>query len=91
MVLLLLLRRFKDINICLIIEMNNKIVLDVGVVGGLFIEEFATDRPLPGIPTEEDRKLNQVPSVRTVNTGWTRVVNKRRSRYRRNGGWIGTN
>jgi len=66
------------------------------VVGARFLEEVAPNRPLPGIPPADGKVYIPLDMIRTRgpyrddDDGWTKVVNKRARRYRRNGGWVGS-
>jgi hypothetical protein len=65
------------------------------VVGYRFREDTVHNRPLPGIPSAEGKfyiPLDMIPRrpYRDDDDGWTKVVNKRSRRYRRNGGWVGS-
>jgi hypothetical protein len=67
---------------------NTYVEPNARVIGALFAEEIVINSPLPGLLTDEDRKLIPTLPYCAVKTGWTLVVNKRQ---RRNGGWIGSN
>lgn len=71
-------------------EQNNRIP------GHQFITEHVTNVGLPGIPPYNGKGYIPFDMIRTRGPyvsdedGWTKVVNKRASRYRRNGGWVGS-
>lgn len=65
------------------------------VVGAAGMAEVAYNRPLPGLPSAEGKfyiPLDLAPrsTHRGNGNGWTKVVYKRNRRYRRNGGWVGS-
>jgi hypothetical protein len=65
------------------------------IPGYRFTTEEVKNVPLPGIPSSEGKfyiPLDMIPrrSYRDDDDGWTKVINKRSRRYRRNGGWVGS-
>ena len=71
-------------------EQNNKIP------GHRFITDRVPNVGLPGIPSTEGKVYVPLDMIRTRgpyasdDDGWIKVVNKRARRYRRNGGWVGS-